>query len=207
MRVALICASLAVLSGCATQLAYTPPNRTADEASRSALLKKPFDDTWAALIPRLSEQFFVINTIDKSSGLISLSYSGNPERYVDCGAGTFNGQPFPLVAASHNYASFGPLGQPLRSERTMQLDGRINLTLEKLPDGLVRAKVNVRYVLNRQVRHYQGLARIPVGADTSSIAFNSNSSAQFPPVGNGPAVTCQATGQMERELIALATGT
>ena len=50
------------------------------------LVPKPRDVVWN--IPscaRKAVRFFVSNNLDKSTGLVNLSYSGVPEKYLDCG--------------------------------------------------------------------------------------------------------------------------
>ncbi|WZB71892.1 hypothetical protein WJ968_09260 [Achromobacter xylosoxidans] len=49
------------------------------------MVDKPIDEVWTKAVPAIGKQFFVINNLDKSSGLMNLSYSGSPEQYVDCG--------------------------------------------------------------------------------------------------------------------------
>jgi hypothetical protein len=43
------------------------------------------DEVWNELVAGLGAQFFVINNMDKASGFINVSYSGDPEKYVDGG--------------------------------------------------------------------------------------------------------------------------
>src|SRR4029453_12877985 len=76
---------LLFVPGCVTGgFNYTKPvQRTYDANSITVNLSK--DELWKGLIPILGKQFFVINNLDKDSGFINLSYSGDPERYVDCG--------------------------------------------------------------------------------------------------------------------------
>lgn len=74
----------ALLTACATStLDYVGPAQTTKQ--NSTVVDRDRDAVWAEAVPRLGKQFFALNTIDKASGLINLSYSGDPERYVDCG--------------------------------------------------------------------------------------------------------------------------
>ena len=74
----------ATLAGCATKVDYRPPS-LASVPSNSKVVDKPIDEVWTKAVPAIGKQFFVINNLDKSSGLMNLSYSGSPEQYVDCG--------------------------------------------------------------------------------------------------------------------------
>ena len=49
------------------------------------LVRQPFEEAWSRAIPQIGKSFFVINNIDKSSGILNVSYTGDPEKYVDCG--------------------------------------------------------------------------------------------------------------------------
>src|SRR5690554_3895515 len=82
--VALTALTLTVLTGCAGKLDYHRPT-TPVAMQNEKVIKKSRDQVWDDAVPALGKQFFVINNLDKSSGLINVSYSGDPERYVDCG--------------------------------------------------------------------------------------------------------------------------
>lgn len=85
MRIVSIAVVLVALAGCAGKVDYIRPTMQATPGQNVKLIQKPRDAVWAASVPALSKQFFVINNLDKSSGLINLSYSGDPEKYIDCG--------------------------------------------------------------------------------------------------------------------------
>ncbi len=73
-----------LLVGCAGKQDYIRP--TAPTAtSNSKVIEKPRDTVWNGAVPALEKQFFVINNMDKASGLINISYTGDPKRYIDCG--------------------------------------------------------------------------------------------------------------------------
>ena len=78
-------AALTLLAGCAVEgrLDYRPPAPVS--LSNTATVERSKDAVWKQLIPALGKEFFVINNLDKESGIVNVSYSGDPERYVDCG--------------------------------------------------------------------------------------------------------------------------
>jgi hypothetical protein len=85
IRATVLFAIAAGASGCVqAKIVYAPP---APVLSRPAPFVVALDrqEVWKALIPRLAQTFFVINNIDQSSGFVNVSYSGDPESYVDCG--------------------------------------------------------------------------------------------------------------------------
>jgi hypothetical protein len=150
----------------------------------------------------LAQDFFTVNTLDKSSGLISLSYSGDPARFVDCGVFTVNGVTMQAAAASLKYRSDAPLGPPVVTQRTMALEGRINLVIQPTEAAQTRATVSTRYVLTRDATARNAVSGILVGSMRHQAQFNSGETGSFPAVGNHPPVQCVSTGLLERDLMA-----
>ena len=85
MRLFLAALVVSGLAGCAGKVDYIRPTTQISLGQNTKLIQKPRDAVWATSVPALSKQFFVINNLDKTSGLINLSYSGDPEKYIDCG--------------------------------------------------------------------------------------------------------------------------
>jgi hypothetical protein len=66
-----------VLAGCASATSnYQPPSTSARNYSKE--VNRPKDLVWNDTVAALGQRFFVINNMDKASGLINLSYSGDP---------------------------------------------------------------------------------------------------------------------------------
>jgi len=81
---------LCVLPGCASvSFDYRPPTTTIRQ-NHAKDVSRPKDQVWNDTVAALGQRFFVINNLDKASGLINISYSGDPARYVDCGSGAVN---------------------------------------------------------------------------------------------------------------------
>jgi len=72
------------MAGCSSKFKYTPPT-TQPVLNNSIVVNKSKDEVWKEIVPALGGAFFVINNLDKESGLINISYRGAPEKYVDCG--------------------------------------------------------------------------------------------------------------------------
>lgn len=193
-------AALALLAGCAGKIDYTPPTTTPTQNSKE--IARPRSEVWNELVPALSKNFFVVNTIDKSSGLINISYSGDPEKYVDCGQihsyvknargernYTFNG-----AAAHENYEVLNNNGL-FGVVRSVDLDGRMNIVLEEPSPGRTLITVNARYVLtvkatiNDMQGHSSNLSE--------PISFNTGGE------GHGQTITCRPNGAFEREILDL----
>ncbi|SRR6266545_4413266 len=205
-RLALTLSCAGCLSG---NLQYTPPQSAAPSAPNSLTVDKSLDTVWKELVPALGSRFFVINNLDKESGLINVSYSGNPESYVDCGQieswvdnargkRTYN---MP-GASSQSYEFKGSDGMLYFGERKMSLEGRMNLILESLSPTQTRITVNTRYVVSRNLQ----ARRVDLGMPNStadSIAFNAGQRAEFPQRGATKPLTCQPTWKLETDVLDL----
>jgi hypothetical protein len=192
-------------------LQYTPPTAGLAPPQNSKLVEKPFDTVWKELVPALGGRFFVINNLDKASGLINISYSGSPEAYVDCGeivswVDNVRGKrtySFPGSSASQTFELKGSDGRLYFNDRKMSLEGRMNVILESLAASQTRVTVNTRYVLTRSRQSRRVDLAVPATA-TDTIAFNSGQRAEFAagPGAPGPLV-CQPTGRLESDALDL----
>jgi len=198
---------IVALAGCATgRLDYVPPS-SPEPLANSKTINEPRDVVWNASVPELSKQFFVINNLDKSSGLINVSYSGDPESYVDCGFITSH---FTNLRGDHTYHF--PAAQAQESyqimngiylflvDRKMSLDGRVNLVFEKTGPAQTKVTAYTRYVLKRHITARNAGNNIPFSRD-DSISFNSGGEAAFASNSNGDATTCVPTGKLERDIL------
>ena len=193
-----------VVWGCATGAAtYTPP-APVPAPPNTITIERSRSDLWRALVPAIGRTFFVINNLDQSSGLINVSFSGSPETYLDCGRIVSNVSDgtekhtyaFPAARAQERYPIVTGTGLKV-VERSISLEGRVNLILEDVSATLTRLTVNVRYVVTRQIR----VAPPAFGDAIDVISFSSSGRATFP--GDDPGTTCQATGALEKEVLAL----
>ena len=192
----------AFVSACAGKQDYVrpvPPQNT----SNTVTVERPREIVWNASVPELGKQFFVINNLDKSSGLINISYTGDPEKYIDCGEVTsyvrnLRGErtyKFPASKAQQVYEVMDNAGNLFGIERTMSLEGRVNLIFEEASKTSTRVTANTRYVVTRQITARGVMSQIPQSS-TDSISFNSNGKAVFP--GD---TECVATGKLEQDIL------
>lgn len=205
MKWAAICALAAVtLSGCAGKMGYTPPAMKPVSASTKTV-NESLDSVWARAVPALSKQFFVINNIDKASGLINVSYSGDPGSYVDSGMISSHVQNlrgsrdylFNGAAAYQEYESMES-GNLFYIKRKMALEGRINLVFESLGAMSTRVTANTKYVLTKTVDIANPMGQAAHLND--SVSFNSGNGANFP---GRASLECRATGALEKSLLDL----
>ncbi len=173
------------------------------------MIDKSREAVWNAAVPELGRQFFVINTIDKNSGLVNVSYAGDPEKYVDCGemsafvknARGERNYDFPVARANVTHELITD-GIWLKVDRTMELEGRMNLVFEEVGPNQTRVSANTRYVVKRVLAVVDVNGRQDRIAD--SVSFNSNSSGQYPtPPGAKEGITCVPTGVLEREVLSV----
>ena len=199
------CILLALLSvvvcGCAGKIMYIHPTQTY-KTTNSVTVNKPRAEVWKQIVPALGSSFFVINNLDKESGFINISYSGDPEKYVDCGiidsyvknARGERTYHFPASSAYKEYESFENGQYLLFYKRKMDLEGRINIIVQELSANSTLVTVNTKYVLTKDifVSNPQGQSQHM----NDSISFNTNGSASFRQV-----TTCCATGTLEQEVL------
>jgi hypothetical protein len=206
MKQSIAFAALTLLSACAGHVDFVGPS-TARSTNNSIEISKSREAVWAATIPALGKQFFVINNLDQSSGLINVSYSGDPEKYIDCGtvssyvknARGERTYTFPGSQASTNYEMMVNGAFLIFINRTMSLDGRVNLIFESIGPSRTRVSANTRYVLKRDqtLRDVQGRSQTL----NHSISLNSGQQVSFPAGNDGRALQCIPTGALEAELL------
>jgi hypothetical protein len=167
----------------------------------SIFLKESKDKVWMKLIDGISESFFVINYIEKDSGLINISYSHDPCRFISCGtlnSSVSNAQgkrkyKFSACIEYKEYEEFNN-GKLFITRRWITLDSRASIIVQKRNYGTL-VKVNVRYVVIKNAKIYDPSYRF-IRTELSSIIFNRNGGESFP---NG--MKCYANGQFEKMIL------
>jgi hypothetical protein len=195
-----------LISGCAT-LSYSPP--AGGSRGENVATRPPSREAfWKLFVSNLSGEFFVINNLDKETGLINVSYSGDPEQFVDCGLITItspDNRQFPASRGSESYNLSSGI-HLFRISRQMELQGRVNIIVQEPEPSSTRVLVNTRYTLARRSTATDMQGR-QSAAHTDSVSFNYGQDGTFPPLGNYPAVTCRSTGNLERHIITTAQKT
>lgn len=194
-----------LLTACAGKVDYVRPSHYA-VPTNTKVIERPRDAVWNASVPELGKQFFVINNLDRSSGLINISYSGDPERYIDCGriisyvknARGERTYDFPGSRAQMSYEVMDPGNGLFFLDRSMSLEGRVNLIFEEVSAGQTRVTANTRYVVQRNttVRNVNNLQT----TQSHSVSFNTGGFGEFPSNPQGTP-TCVANGALERDIL------
>lgn len=208
MRPLLIATLSLCVAACAGKVDYIRPTAPVAPTSNVKLVERPRDAVWNASVPELGKQFFVINNLDKSSGLINISYTGDPERYIDCGRITSyvkNAQgertyDFAGAKAQQSYEIMNPSVGLFLIDRRMNLEGRVNLIFEEAGPNTTRVTANTRYVATR-TQIIRNVANNLPQTYTHTISFNAGSSAFFPANAQGQLPECVSTGALEREIL------
>lgn len=208
MRSTLISPALALgLAACAGRLEYQPP--TPATAANAIVVAQPRDAVWNRMVASLGNSWFVINTIDRTSGLINLTYRGRPDAHLDCGrvvsrvtnlAGTRT-HDFAAATAHQEFEVLNGAGLH-RVIWTLRVEGRINLVLAPQGTRRTRATAAAQYEVTRT------LAVSTVGGATEparshTIRFLTGDQGTFPAEGGVEGVTCRPSGALEQELLAL----
>lgn len=197
--------SVVVLSGCAGKFSYTPPS-TSYSVENEKIVNQPFNKVWAQSVSQLSKQFFVINNIDKDSGLINISYSGNPQPYIDCGrimsfVQNARGKRTYDFPAAEQFKEYEILSNAMYGvTHQMKLEGRANLILQPATASTTRVTVNARYNVTREttVRNVGG------GLPQRTLmteSLNTGGSLRFPDSSSQGGTVCVATGELERSIL------
>ncbi len=210
MKYILILFAVFFLSGCASgKLDYIKPSNQSTNTN-TKLIDHSRDLVWNSAVPELGKNFFIINNLDKSSGLINISYSGDPEQYVDCGTITSyvknaRGERSYKFAGSSAQQTYEVLeGIRLFSvQRKMNLEGRINVIFQEITPDKTQVTVNTKYVLTKQ-----GTAIIsgdgPRVDFSDTISFGTGSGGSFPIINSqGQSTECIPTGKLEQSILSL----
>jgi hypothetical protein len=161
------------------------------------------------MVASLGKSWFVINTIDRASGLINLTFRGRPDDHLECGrvmsrvknlAGTRT-YDFPAATAHREFEVLDGSGLH-KVNWTMTLEGRINLVLEALAPRQTRATTSAQYTVVRTlaVATHGGS---PAPPRSHTISFLTGGQGTFPAEGGVEGVTCRPSGALEQELLAL----
>jgi hypothetical protein len=195
---------------------YTPPS-SITEFKNTIIVNRPVDEVWSIGIANIGKSFFVINTIEKVSGILNISYAGDPEKFIDCGIVsteitnargtrnyTFNGAKEQQTYETLEKVRKPPFGveddELCVIDRAIKLDGRFNIVVQKVDDVNTSISVNGRYIVTRTI-HIKSAIPIGPGINKNSvdtIHFNSNGCATFP-----GGTKCCALGNLEKDVLEL----
>lgn len=171
-----------LLTGCGvTQPTYTPPEESAIE-STSVTVDAEFDEAWSTLIDYASQRFFAIDSFEKDSGLLTLTFSSDPSRFIDCGMYETDGPSY-----EGTYIGY--------AERYLNgaLSGRMNLTVREA-GAQTEIAVNTRYVFEAGNQAQQFTWTFNTGGSDTQVVPSNN-------FGATQERTCRPTHEAEEEIL------
>lgn len=176
------------ISACST-VNYVAPEQYED-IELNKVINRSFDDTWSSIIDYASASFFGIDTFEKSSGLITLTFgTQNPELYADCGdfsadywTGLVNeGQ----VTFEGNYMEW-------IARNGGNLSGSMNITARSLDDQETQIRVNAGYLITYPTEQGTHTWNFSTGGGDTSMVMSQGRRAER---------TCVSTGEAEKLIL------
>jgi hypothetical protein len=199
--------AIAFISGCVGYPDVSLNTATSPSANYR-VIDKPFEVVWSESILELGKKSFVIDNLDESSGLINISYSGDPEKFIDCGniisyVKSKQGErtyDFPGARAQETYELMS--GDVLfHIDRKMSVESRVKLVFGAINPNQTMVTAKIVYVVQKDVtarRADNDLSR----SWSDSISFDTRGSSTLPNDGNSTAGTvCMPNGELEREIL------
>jgi len=195
-----ILAALGLLVACVGRFDYVRPV-SVESPTHSLVVAKGREDVWRQVPVSPARDRFLVHGLDRGTGVITLTYSGDPERYVDCGYITsyvknVRGERtyrFAAATASTEYELM--TGREILSiARQMVLEARIEVAVTPVGEKETRISATARYALSRimLVRDTQGRSE----TISHLINFNSDQEGTFP-----GAVVCRPSRVLEADVL------
>lgn len=191
---------LGLLAACSGRFEYVRPV-SIEIPAQSRVVTKTMDDVWRLASAGPIREGFAVTRVDKNAGIIAVTYSGDPERYVDCGHITsyvknVRGERiyrFPAATAATDYELM--TGREIVSiARQMVLDAQIAVTAIPIGSQAARVSASAGYVLSRTMHIRDTQGGVQMASD--HIRFTSDQEGSFP-----GGVACRASGQLEADVL------
>ena len=200
-RILLVVALILVTTGCVTSsFNYTPPAIT--EVDNQIAIGDPFNEVWDRLVKNLASDFFVINDIEKNSGIIDVSFSSNtPTEFVSCGVSVrkftnkWGTQVYEYDPASSKQYTLGNILSVRDVVRDTRLDGRTNIYVAPSNEGGTTVSVNTKYVVDVTLS-YTDVVHQPAGSENFTFDFSTKQ-----PQVTSDGITCAAKGNLEDKIL------
>lgn len=201
MKTIVVVVGLAALVGCASQKVQLSAPASYDSNTKR-VVQKSFDEAWKEMVSGLSKSFFVINNIEKESGIVNVSFSADdPSQFIDCGNVTVTignesrtidaakDAQFPWTYHQGIYTFVGS------DHRDVSLNGRVNIYLEEHGENATEIDANTKYVVNATEQFY-GNGGQPLNQITTNTTFQTGTS------GSMQNIVCRSNGRLEQRILA-----
>lgn len=193
----------AICAGCGTiQRNTTPPPDYQAEDSR--VFNQPYEKVWQAVVQSVGSSFFILDNIQKDSGILTLSFSvQDPNEYIDCGIMNTQGTGlYSSRSISIPWASAGPYVEPnphptlgvINLVHSNTLSGKVNILVQKLGAKQTKVSIKTRYVLV-----HTGIVQETGTHASHTMSFNGNETGKF---SNSPnSIVCKSRGTMDKMIL------
>lgn len=204
-------------AGCSAKLETTfePPQEYPIDNSR--IFNASYDVVWKATIDSVGSSFFVLENIEKDSGILSLSFSvKKPSDYVDCGVVSQKGKDY--YGKEYQTTFLGaetpvkrmivlPDRQMWPVYREITLSGKANILVQALSKNTTKVSINTRYVLDLvNTVSYQvyvgGFSTIPQSQTIKQqMSFTGNELGQIPGAPTDQVLKCYSKFTLEQQIL------
>jgi hypothetical protein len=177
---------LAGIAGCGgperPELEYLPPSGQ-PAAERSAFVRQQPWLVWGSILDHLQQQGARVSEADEAGGRTVVTYSGDPEPYVDCGWIVIHeDDEFERVPAARSQVEL------VTVERGLTLDARMSVQVEASGEEAI-VEADSTYVLTKRIASGEGQGAL----HAETIRLGSGQSDTFT-----SGTRCQPNGQLER---------
>jgi len=183
--------------------------KTEPKKNYDVTLNKNFNTVWNKVIDYSSKSFFGIDNFEKDSGLITLSYTGSPVGYVDCGKFDYNGY---ISNGTQVKDYFGTFQEFAQIYYNASLSGRMNILVKKNNENETYVRVNTRYVFSFSRPDPRG-SWGGYSSQNHAWTFNAGDEASVGlafgnydvslAISEPITITCQPTYKLEKELLSV----
>lgn len=197
------------LTACSSVFQYTKPENK-PVVLQTKLVNQSRQNVWNKLLPELSKRLFLVDSFDKTAGVLSMSFKLDPEKYIDCGIITAttreNGVEhlfkFPASKAQQEFEYYKS-NSHYKSNRQLSLKGRVNLVFEAVSPTQTRVTLNIAYLVDK-FAHIHNLSTGTSRPFFDRMEFTSTSDGRLKITSiDGEYTECRSLGVLENEILSL----
>lgn len=189
---------------CSSDFKYTKP-ASSPQIESELKIDKSIDQIYQEISQNFKNPPFTINNFDKNRSIIEITYTGDPEKYVNCGVinsnyknfggnGTFN---ISAAAAKQDYKYMGGVEGLVTVSRYMELTGKVNATLTNINESQTQVKIKSQYIL--EVDSLEASLHPPPRKYRNKITLELGQIVEIPEI----KIFCVPTGKLEKDILLL----
>lgn len=200
---------VAVGTGCAGKVTTEFVRPEEHPIMESKVYNYPYEKVWKAVVQSIGSSYFVLENIEKDSGILSLSFAAqNPGDFVDCGVVKEHGtvvmraydNTFAGTASNIQRKFVTDQGVPGEMIRSCSLSGKANVLVQSLGPKQTRVTIRTRYVftLTNMVMPYGAPAPVKMEA---TMNFTGSEVGTFPDTNKLQSLQCRSRGTLEISIL------